>query len=145
MKIELKVIIATLLVLSFAILSGCGDTQTTQTTEVDTDGNPDSVDSITNANSEIKTKAATQSYDATLTIEGGKVTPSEISVPKQATVLVINKESTTQRIAMPFYGASVTVDVPAGDQGIIIVNATYAGRVSIELNTARAGGVTVIE
>ena len=140
----LKTSVLTLLLLLIVALSGCGETTTT-TTAVDTDGNIDTVDSIANADSKTKVKAATQSYDATIVIEGGKISPTEISVPKQATILVVNKESTTQRISMPFYGASVAVDVPAEDQGIIVVNASYAGRVSIELNTARAGGVTVTE
>jgi len=149
--------LVTLLLLIMFAVSGCSDT-----TEADTGGNQNDVESVPSTNDNIDVAKANvepledadekmiadvlaKPVDATLTIEGAKVTPSEIIIPMNATILLINNEDTKQRIAMPFYDASVSVDIPPGEQEYIEVNPKYEGRVSIELNGARLGGVTVVE
>ena len=129
---------------SILILSGCSSTQSND--EPDTDGNTESVNSINDADSVKKSEIAAANIDAIITIEGGKIEPSEFEVPfREINILVINKESTPQRIRIPFYEATVAVDVPANGEGYITVEPNYAGRVAVELNGAKLGGVTVVE
>ena len=138
-------LISVLLILIIA-LSGCGDT----TTQIQpTESQPVENQPVeNNPNKErtgvIENPTPLQTADASITIEGGKITPVEITIPAKATVLIINKEDTQQRIEMSFYQAVISIDVSPGESEYVSVDSKYEGRVMIKLNGAQIGGVTVV-
>ena len=132
------IVIGILLTLSLLFLSGCGsETQTNTDENLNVIEGSEQVVKEANVVDEI-------TADATIVIQDAKLTPIEITIPMDnPTILVKNMEDIEQRISIPFYGANIDVNIPAGEEVVIEAKPQYEGRVAINLNNAQLGGVTV--
>ena len=86
-----------------------------------------------------------QVKDADISIINGKLDPEELALPlnKETTLTIHNTMDGTMRFDIPLYGSQVSEDIGSGEYVIVKVFPKNKGFVSMELNGAPVGTISI--